>query len=169
MSSLNHLNQQNKPEWKSLLNQLDYLFNNLATVEKQLSNISNPDAEKLEEDVLDDTNPHTLTAMWHKIKANLNTDSMLFRHAIRMAITLTLGYGIIQGFDIERGYWILLTTLFVCQPNYSATRQKLTARVIWHRRRLVDWRTTTDLLPVSREPVSFHCDQWRDVLCIQNQ
>ncbi|MFA0069946.1 FUSC family protein, partial [Vibrio breoganii] len=82
------------------------------------------------EGVLDDTNPHTLTAMWHKIKANLNTDSMLFRHAIRMAITLTLGYGIIQGFDIERGYWILLTTLFVCQPNYSATRQKLTARVI---------------------------------------
>ncbi|MCV6022196.1 FUSC family protein, partial [Escherichia coli] len=38
--------------------------------------------------------------------------------------------GIIQLFDIDRGYWILLTTLFVCQPNYSATRQKLTARVI---------------------------------------
>ncbi|MEZ9565307.1 YccS family putative transporter [Vibrio artabrorum] len=130
MSSLTHLHQKNKPEWKPLLNQLDYLFNNLATVEKQLSNISNPDVIKLEEGVLNDTNPHTLTAMWQKIRANLNTDSMLFRHAARMAITLTLGYGIIQGFDIERGYWILLTTLFVCQPNYSATRQKLTARVI---------------------------------------
>ena len=57
MSSLNHLQQQNKPEWKPLLNQLNYLFNNLATVEKQLSNISNPDAEKLEEGVLDDTKP----------------------------------------------------------------------------------------------------------------
>ncbi|KWT99351.1 hypothetical protein APQ14_17110 [Vibrio toranzoniae] len=130
MSSLNHLQQQNKTEWKPLLNQLGYLFDNLATVEKQLSNISNPDAEKLEEGVLDDTNPHTLTAMWQKIRANLHKDSMLFRHAIRLAITLTLGYGIIQGFDIERGYWILLTTLFVCQPNYSATRKKLTARVI---------------------------------------
>lgn len=130
MSSLNHLHQQNRPEWKPLLSQLDFLFNNLATVEKQLSNINNPDAEKLEEDVLDDTNPHTLKAMWHRIRANLNKDSMLFRHAIRMAVTLTLGYGIIQGFEIERGYWILLTTLFVCQPNYSATRQKLTARVI---------------------------------------
>jgi uncharacterized membrane protein (TIGR01666 family) len=130
MSSLNHLHQQNKTEWKPLLNQLGYLFDNLATVEKQLSNISNPDAEKLEEGVLDDTNPHTLTAMWQKIRANLHKDSMLFRHAIRLAITLTLGYGIIQGFDIERGYWILLTTLFVCQPNYSATRKKLTARVI---------------------------------------
>ncbi len=47
----------------------------------------------------------------------------------RMAV-MTLSCGIIQGFDIERGYWILLTTLFVCQPNYSATRQKLTARVM---------------------------------------
>ncbi|MGF1755367.1 YccS family putative transporter, partial [Vibrio makurazakiensis] len=129
-SSLEHLQQQNNPQWKSLLGQLGYLFNNLATVEKQLSNINNPDAEKLEEDTLDDTNPHTLKAMWLKIKANLNKDSMLFRHAIRMSLALTLGYGIIQGFEIERGYWILLTTLFVCQPNYSATRQKLTARVI---------------------------------------
>lgn len=129
-SSLAHLKEQNNPEWKILLSQLGYLFNNLATVEKQLSNINNPDAEKLEEGTLDDTNPHTLKAMWHKIKANLNKDSMLFRHAIRMSFALTLGYGIIQGFEIERGYWILLTTLFVCQPNYSATRQKLTARVI---------------------------------------
>jgi uncharacterized membrane protein (TIGR01666 family) len=47
-----------------------------------------------------------------------------------MSISLTIGYGIIQLFDIERGYWILLTTLFVCQPNYSATRQKLVARVL---------------------------------------
>jgi len=129
-SSLMHLEQQNNPKWKALLGQLGYLFNNLATVEKQLSNINNPDAEKLEEETLDDTNPHNLKAMWLKIKANLNKDSMLFRHAIRMSLALTAGYAIIQGFEIERGYWILLTTLFVCQPNYSATRQKLTARVI---------------------------------------
>ncbi|MDA0128606.1 YccS family putative transporter [Vibrio sp. MarTm2] len=130
MNSLNYLQQQEKPQWRSLINQLNYLFNNLATVEKQLSNVNNPDANKLEEDVLDDTEAHTIKVMWLRIKSNLNKDSMLFRHAVRMSIALTLGYGIIQGFDIERGYWILLTTLFVCQPNYSATRQKLVARVI---------------------------------------
>ncbi|NMS37237.1 FUSC family protein, partial [Vibrio parahaemolyticus] len=102
-------------------------FNNLATVEKQLNNINNPDVEGLEEDTLADTNPHTLKAMWQRISANLHKDSMLFRHALRMSIALTIGYGIIQIFNIDRGYWILLTTLFVCQPNYSATRQKLTA------------------------------------------
>ncbi len=129
-NSLGYLEEQDQSHWKRLLAQLTYLFNNLATVEKQLSNINNPDAERLEEDVLDDTNPHTFKAMWQRIAANLHKDSMLFRHALRMSIALTAGYGIIQAFDIDRGYWILLTTLFVCQPNYSATRQKLTARVI---------------------------------------
>ena len=129
-NSLGYLEEQQQSHWKRLLAQLTYLFNNLATVEKQLSDINNPDAERLEEDVLDDTNPHTLKAMWQRIAANLHKDSMLFRHALRMSIALTVGYGIIQAFDIDRGYWILLTTLFVCQPNYSATRQKLTARVI---------------------------------------
>ncbi|MGY0614766.1 YccS family putative transporter [Vibrio sp. FJH11] len=129
-NSLTYLEEQKQGHWKRLLAQLNYLFNNLATVEKQLNNINNPDVEGLEEDTLDDTNPHTLKAMWQKILANFNKDSMLFRHALRMSIALTIGYGIIQAFDFDRGYWILLTTLFVCQPNYSATRQKLTARVI---------------------------------------
>ncbi|EJV0605993.1 TIGR01666 family membrane protein [Vibrio parahaemolyticus] len=129
-NSLAYLEEQQQGHWKRLLMQLTYLFNNLATVEKQLNNINNPDAERLEEDTLADTNPHTLKAMWQRISANLHKDSMLFRHALRMSIALTIGYSIIQLFDIDRGYWILLTTLFVCQPNYSATRQKLTARVI---------------------------------------
>ncbi|KYN83416.1 hypothetical protein ATY36_11200 [Vibrio cidicii] len=128
-NALGYLKEQKNPAWNRLLAQLNYLFNNLATVEKQFNNINNPDAERPEEGVLDDTNPHTLKAMWQRIQANMHRDSMLFRHAIRMAIALTAGYGIIQGMGIERGYWILLTTLFVCQPNYSATKQKLTARV----------------------------------------
>lgn len=129
-SSLNYLQEQQRPDWRVSLAQLGYLFKNLATVEKQLNNVNNPDANKLEEGMLYDTEAHTLKAMWLRVKANLHKDSMLFRHALRMSIALTIGYGIIQGFGIERGYWILLTTLFVCQPNYSATRQKLTARII---------------------------------------
>lgn len=128
--SLSYLRQQERRDWKSLLGQLGYLFNNLATVEKQLNNVSNPDVAKPEEGVLDDTEAHTLGSMWQRIRANLNKDSLLFRHALRLSITLTLGYALIQGFGIERGYWILLTTLFVCQPNYAATKQKLTARII---------------------------------------
>ncbi|WP_070966505.1 YccS family putative transporter [Vibrio sonorensis] len=129
-SSMAFLEGQNRPQWRQPLVQLGYLFNNLTTVEKQLNNVNNPDVEKLEDEELYDTEVHTLSAMWQRIKSNLNRRSMLFRHAVRMSIALTLGYGIIKTFNIEMGYWILLTTLFVCQPNYSATRQKLVARII---------------------------------------
>ncbi|WP_428775263.1 YccS family putative transporter [Vibrio sp.] len=129
-NSLDHLKQQNQPEWRMLLVQLGFLFNNLATVEKQLSNMNNPDALRIEEGQLDDTEAHSLKVIWQRIRSNLNRESLLFRHALRMSLALTAGYGVIQSFGIERGYWILLTTLFVCQPNYSATRQKLVSRVV---------------------------------------
>jgi uncharacterized membrane protein (TIGR01666 family) len=129
--SLIHLKSQNNPEWRSYLIQLDYLFNNLATVERQLSNVSNPDAAPTDPDIeLADTEARSAKEMWKRVISQFKPDSMLFRHALRMAIALTVGYGCIQFLDLERGYWILLTTLFVCQPNYSATRQKLVQRVI---------------------------------------
>ncbi len=138
-ASMQYLKDQQNPDWKLPLAQLFYLFNNLVTVEKQLSNVSNPDASTMtientsgeaNDYSLHDTTAHTPKVMWQRIRNNLHKDSMLFRHALRMSVVLTIGYAIIQGFDLERGYWIMLTSLFVCQPNFSATRQKLVARVI---------------------------------------
>lgn len=31
---------------------------------------------------------------------------------------------------MNHGYWILLTSLFVCQPNYNATRHRPALRII---------------------------------------
>ena len=129
--SLLHLKNQHNPHWRSFLIQLEYLFNNLATVERQLSNVSNPDVAQTGNDTeLADTEARSMKERWQRITAQFKPDSMLFRHALRMAIALTVGYGCIQALELERGYWILLTTLFVCQPNYSATRQKLVQRVL---------------------------------------
>ncbi|WP_232455120.1 FUSC family protein [Oceanisphaera avium] len=41
-----------------------------------------------------------------------------------------MGYILISVFSLERGYWILLTILFVCQPSFSATRQRLVQRTL---------------------------------------
>lgn len=129
--SLDYLKAQKNPDWRSFLVQLDYLFSNLATVERQLTNLNNPDVSEPQEDTeLADSEAHTLAGLWQRVKSQLHTDSQLFRHAIRIAIALTVGYGVIQLLDLKHGFWILLTTLFVCQPNYSATRQKLTQRII---------------------------------------
>ncbi|UXI00263.1 YccS family putative transporter [Photobacterium sp. TY1-4] len=129
--SLLYLKNQHNVEWRSFLTQLEYLFQNLATVERQLSNVSNPDVAQTGSDTeLADTEARSMQDRWARLKSQLKPDSMLFRHAIRMAVALTVGYGCIQALELERGYWILLTTLFVCQPNYGATRQKLVQRVV---------------------------------------
>jgi uncharacterized membrane protein (TIGR01666 family) len=128
--SLQYLEQQQRPEWKDLLVQLRYLFENLLTVEKQLSNVSNPDViEEVEDDELSDTTPNSLKAMWQRVRSNLRISSPLFRHAVRVSVALLAGFSVIEFMQMDRGYWILLTVLFVCQPNYSATRQKLVSRI----------------------------------------
>ena len=65
-----------------------------------------------------------------RFKSHLSPKSPLFRHAVRVSLVLCLGYLFIQSISLERGYWILLTSLFVCQPNYSATKRRLALRVI---------------------------------------
>jgi uncharacterized membrane protein (TIGR01666 family) len=46
-----------------------------------------------------------------------------------MSLVLCVGYAFIQITGVDRGYWILLTSLFVCQPNYNATRRRLALRI----------------------------------------
>ncbi|ART81437.1 TIGR01666 family membrane protein [Oceanisphaera profunda] len=69
-------------------------------------------------------------AFWPKLKALLHPDALLFRHCIRLCACFALGYGVISYFELARGYWILLTILFVCQPSFSATRQRLVQRTL---------------------------------------
>jgi uncharacterized membrane protein (TIGR01666 family) len=128
--AIDYLELTDSHEYRSLHNQIKALFNNLVMVENQLTNITNPDAsDLLNDDSLDDTEAHTPQAMWERVKNNLTPSSLLFRHALRLSTALVVGYGIILWVGIDPGYWILLTILFVCQPNYSATRQKLISRV----------------------------------------
>jgi uncharacterized membrane protein (TIGR01666 family) len=65
-----------------------------------------------------------------KLKSNITPSSRLFRHAIRMAILLSASYIFVQVTQIERGYWILLTSLFVCQSKYSVTTNKIKLRIM---------------------------------------
>ena len=55
---------------------------------------------------------------------------MLFRHAVRVSIVLLIGYVFVQVSNIEYGYWVLLTALFVSQPNFNATKRRLRLRIV---------------------------------------
>ncbi|MCR4542325.1 YccS family putative transporter [Pseudomonas sp. FP453] len=130
-ASLEHLRIQSNPAWRGLLRSLRALAANLSTLDRLLGDASNPDrlAEATDSNLLDRA-PRNLKEMWTRLRTQMTPTSLLFRHALRLSLALTVGYGMLHAIHASQGYWIILTTLFVCQPNYGATRRKLGQRII---------------------------------------
>jgi YccS/YhfK family integral membrane protein len=101
---------------------------------------------------LQGSEPSSLGDAFARIRLRLNRRSMHFRHAVRLAAGMCGGYLLMLALHPTHGYWILLTTLFVCQPSYGGTRRRLVQRVLgttagllagWAMLRLLpggDWR-----------------------------
>lgn len=119
---------------KEQMNALGFLLNNLRAIDAQLATIESeqqmalPESET--ETQLSDDRLHGMSDVWLRLSRNFSPESALFRHAVRMSLVLCAGYAFIQFTGLNHGYWILLTSLFVCQPNYNATRHRLALRVI---------------------------------------
>ena len=130
-ASLEHLRIQSNPAWRGLLRSLRALAANLSTLDRLLGDASNPDAlaDATDSNLLDRA-PRNLKEMWTRLRTQLTPTSLLFRHALRLSLALTVGYATLHAIHASQGYWIILTTLFVCQPNYGATRRKLGQRII---------------------------------------
>lgn len=67
--------------------------------------------------------------IFEKLKNQLSFKHPRMRYAIRLATCFLLAYILIYHFQLTKGDWILLTSLFVCQPSYSETRKKLLQRI----------------------------------------
>ncbi len=85
--------------------------------------------EQYSDDQLRDDSLQGLDDIWYRIKQNLSPESVLFRHAIRLSLVLLMGYVFIQWTGLNHGYWILMTVLFVSQPNFNATKRRLKLRI----------------------------------------
>ncbi|MCS7492139.1 TIGR01666 family membrane protein [Raoultella planticola] len=114
---------------------LGFLLNNLRAIDAQLATIesaqsSSAPANSATENLLADDGLNSFSDIWLRLRRNMSPESALFRHAVRMSLVLCTGYAFIQFTGLNHGYWILLTSLFVCQPNYNATRHRLALRII---------------------------------------
>ncbi len=65
----------------------------------------------------------------NKLKTLLKAGHPRFKFAIRLTLSWILGYWIIKLLHIDKGGWILLTSLIVFQQTYSATRIRLFHRI----------------------------------------
>ncbi|QXW28051.1 TIGR01666 family membrane protein [Aeromonas sanarellii] len=115
---------------KTLLTPMKFLRRNLASINQLLQS-----AEELQNPAAPPTSLPPLARpvalpLLALVRQHLTPNSMVFRHALRLSLGLVVGYGILQAFSLDKGYWILLTVLFVCQPSYSATRRRLVQRML---------------------------------------
>src|SRR5690606_406302 len=66
-----------------------------------------------------------------KLRENLTIKSTLFRHSLRMAIVMGIGYLLSLAFDVgTHSYWILLTILVILKPGFSLTKERNFQRLI---------------------------------------
>jgi YccS/YhfK family integral membrane protein len=129
--ALAYLRDQQRPQWQRLLGSLDLLVHNLRSIERRLLDAERSEASLDNVDTrLRDSNPHTLREMGVRVRQQLTPGSVLFRHGLRMALALIAGFAAIRLFNAQNGSWVLLTIVFVCRPNFGATRQRLAQRIV---------------------------------------
>ncbi|MFI8748445.1 YccS family putative transporter [Vreelandella lionensis] len=130
-ASIDNLSERGKPEWRPLIRPLNALADNLSTLEAQIASVHNPDTGSERRDsALYDRSPSSLLEAWKRVRLNFTLGSPTFRHAVRLTTALVVGYGLLQWIDPQQGFWILLTTLFVCRPNFATTRRFLSQRIL---------------------------------------
>lgn len=61
---------------------------------------------------------------------NLNLQSNIFRHALRVGLALLAGFLLAHFLKIGHSYWVLLTIVVILKPAYSLTKQRNKDRLI---------------------------------------
>lgn len=63
------------------------------------------------------------------LQEHLDLKSPIFRHSLRLTVTLVIGYAIGNFFAVQNAYWILLTILVIMRPGYALTRDRFKQRL----------------------------------------
>jgi uncharacterized membrane protein YccC len=70
------------------------------------------------------------SADWReKLAALWTPDSLILRHALRLAMTATIGLWIAWTWRLHRGAWVPLTIAIILKPDFGGTRDKALGRV----------------------------------------
>ncbi len=105
---------------------LELFLHNLTRSHLSLKNLYNPEVSTSVPRLGQDTR-----SFWTRIKDQLTIKHTRFRYAIRLSTCFLIGYLIVANNQhMEKGEWIILTALFVCQPSYSETRKRLVERIL---------------------------------------
>jgi len=128
-NAIHTLRHQSAAPAEDLLRSLDALLRNMAAIQALLENDHAPTTLDGEDGALQNPGPQSLREAWERITIQLTSRSSRFRHAVRLSLALMAGFGVLRLVHPQHGYWILLTTLLICQPSYGATLSRMLQRV----------------------------------------
>lgn len=123
--TVNALNDQLEKYRAHDTHPLALLIHNLSRSNTSLQNLEEGSQRILAPRLAKDN--RTLTQRLHD---QVKWDHPRMRYAIRLSLCFLAGFILSEGFDIAKGEWIILTSLFVCQPSYSETRRRLFQRIM---------------------------------------
>ncbi len=129
--SIEYLEKKALPtQWRLLLS-LRRLTDNIMALQQELAKVCQLEDVSLTDVSLQIPQPRvTFRSVLSQIVDQLTLKSQVFRHAVRMSVALTCGYVIVQNLNLQGGYWVMLTTVFVCLPTFGSTRKRLYERIV---------------------------------------
>jgi len=65
-----------------------------------------------------------------KVTENFSLNSPIFKHSLRLAIVILLGFVIGKSFSMQNPYWILLTIIIIMRPSFGLTKSRSIHRVV---------------------------------------
>ncbi|WP_310559080.1 FUSC family membrane protein [Flavobacterium sp.] len=67
--------------------------------------------------------------VWSTLFENLSFSSTLFRHSLRLTVTILLGFILSKVLAFHNEYWILLTIVVIMRPGYGLTKTRSFDRI----------------------------------------
>lgn len=114
-----------------LSNMRDYAerqIEKIKVVERAFTLATNPqDLKGIEKDLEKFLTP--LYYPWSTFRENLSFSSTIFRHSLRLTITILSGIIIGKVLPFQNVYWILLTIVVIMRPGYGLTKQRSYERI----------------------------------------
>ena len=115
-----------------LQNLLQYLEKQFEKLKKIKWLLGNPDMGTV--DLVDQTSAKRfIVAQDYDPKlllSNFSFRSTIFRHSLRLSVTVMIGYALGNFFDFQNPYWILLTIIVIMRPSYGLTKSRTKDRII---------------------------------------
>ncbi|MDO9274285.1 MAG: FUSC family membrane protein [Lutibacter sp.] len=65
-----------------------------------------------------------------KLSENFSFNSPIFKHALRLAVVVLIGFAIGKTFSMQNPYWILLTIIIIMRPSFGLTKSRSIQRVV---------------------------------------